>query len=137
MQIESGFKPVYTFYMRGLTPDIKAGRTLLLTLGRIKNGRPCSYVAQQQSEGFVGNLVRVTDTGAAFRGLQEQACVPHCLKAVPAHSEIMLEFAVSSYDARKECGHSFSCPGVSYDGTCVNNTAGQKRRCGQQPFPIH
>ena len=48
-QVESRLDPVYTFHMRGSTPDMKVGRILLLTLGQIqiKNGVQRSYVERQ------------------------------------------------------------------------------------------
>ena len=78
IRVESGFDPVNTFHMRGSTPDIKAGRTLLPTLGRIriKDGGPWSYVARRRSEGLVRSLVGGADTGSTCGSIQERNSVP-------------------------------------------------------------
>ena len=68
IRVESGFNSINSFNMRESTPDIKVGQTLLWTLGwiRIKDGGPCSYVAQQQGEGIFWDLGRGADTVGTF-----------------------------------------------------------------------
>ena len=94
IRVEPGFDSVNTFHMRESTLDIKAGRTLLPTLGRIriKDGGPWRYVARRRSKGPVGSLVGGADTGSTVGSIPERSSVPDDFLHVgatrcPSHGE--------------------------------------------------